>query len=52
MWKTEGEKKGSARRSVHWGCDYATALNIFRLIPNAAALAAARMGFGRLGCRS
>jgi hypothetical protein len=28
VWKKEGEKKGSARGSVHWGCDYATALNI------------------------
>jgi hypothetical protein len=26
--KKEGEKKGSARGSVHWGCDYATAINI------------------------
>ena len=26
--KMEGEKKGSARWSVHWECDYATALNI------------------------
>jgi hypothetical protein len=25
--REEGEKKGSARRSVQWGCDYATALN-------------------------
>jgi hypothetical protein len=24
----EGEKKESARGSVHWGCDYATALDI------------------------
>ena len=24
----DGEKKGSAGGSVHWGCDYATALNI------------------------
>ncbi len=38
--KKEGEEKGSARGSVHWGCYYATALDM-RLIPNAAALAAA-----------
>jgi hypothetical protein len=24
----EGEKKGSAREGVHWGCYYATALDI------------------------
>jgi hypothetical protein len=28
VWKKEGGKKGSARGSVHWGCDYATALDI------------------------
>jgi hypothetical protein len=26
--KKEGEKKASARGSVHWGCYYATVLNI------------------------
>ena len=26
--KKEGEQKGSARGSVHWGCYYATALDI------------------------
>jgi hypothetical protein len=26
--KKEGKEKGSARGSVHWGCYYATALNI------------------------
>ena len=26
--KEEGEEKGSARGSVHWGCYYATALDI------------------------
>ena len=26
--KKEGEEKGSARGSVHWGCYYATALDI------------------------
>ncbi len=26
--KEEGEEKGSARRSVHWGCYYFTALDI------------------------
>jgi hypothetical protein len=26
--KKEGEQKGSARGNVHWGCYYATALNI------------------------
>ena len=26
--KKEGEEKGSARGSVHWGCCYATALDI------------------------
>jgi hypothetical protein len=25
--KKEGEKKGNARGSVHWGCYYATALD-------------------------
>ena len=36
----EGEKKGIARGSVHWGCYYATSLDIvtLRLILNAAAL--------------
>ena len=28
MGKKEGEQKGSARGSVHWGCYYATALDI------------------------
>jgi hypothetical protein len=28
VWKKEGEKKGSARGRVHWGCYYATALDI------------------------
>jgi hypothetical protein len=40
----EGEEKGSARGSVHWGCHYATDLDI-EVDPqrrvNAAALAAA-----------
>ena len=26
--RRRGEKKGSERESVHWGCDYATALDI------------------------
>ena len=26
--KEGGEEKGSARRSVHWGCHYATTLDI------------------------
>jgi hypothetical protein len=30
--KKEGEQKGSARGSVHWGCYYATALDIECLI--------------------
>ena len=40
--KKEGEQKGSARGSVHWGCYYATALGI-EVDPQcyAAALAAA-----------
>ena len=28
VFKKEGEQKGSARGSVHWGCYYATALDI------------------------
>jgi hypothetical protein len=28
VWKKEGQEKGSARRSVHWGYDYATTLDI------------------------
>ncbi len=28
MWKKEGEQKGSARGTVHWGCYYATALDV------------------------
>ncbi len=39
MCKKEGEEKESARRSVHWGCHYAT--STLRLILNAAALVAA-----------
>ena len=40
--KKEGEQKGSARGSVHWGCYYATAESwTLRLTLNAAALAAA-----------
>jgi hypothetical protein len=26
--KKEGEEEGSVRRSVHWGCHYATTLDI------------------------
>jgi hypothetical protein len=26
--KEGGEKKGSARGSVHWGCDYAAAVDV------------------------
>jgi hypothetical protein len=26
--KKEGGKKGSTRGSVHWGCDYATAVDV------------------------
>jgi hypothetical protein len=28
VWMREGEQKGSARGSVHWGCYYDTALDI------------------------
>jgi hypothetical protein len=28
VFKKEGEQKGCARGSVHWGCYYATALDI------------------------
>jgi hypothetical protein len=28
----EGEGKGSARGSVHWGCDYATALGVCQVL--------------------
>jgi hypothetical protein len=38
--KKKGEKNGSARGSLHWGCYYATALDI-EVVLNAAALAAA-----------
>jgi len=31
--KKEGEQKGSARGSVHWGCYYATALDMIEVDP-------------------
>ena len=39
--KKEGEKKGSARVSVHWGCYYDTSLDIELILKANAALAAA-----------
>ena len=46
--KKEGEQKGSARGSVHWGCYYATALDI-EVDPQRCGLGSCQSDCGPLG---